>query len=183
MSTQRGRDHPHRSRRIMTLISRRWLPFYSRRLKDLSSILPLNLVLIGGVVIEKWPEAAGCNLAEGAMVVVCRRWMVAIGGWRRQKMMSWNVFLDVFGCVRMRSNVFGDQHIRTHANTSEHIQTHSKHIQTHSNTSKHIAKVGFSLSYNDESFWNGPNGWRFTHHLFLFGEECDIMYVASNDTT
>lgn len=178
MSTQRGRDHPHRSRRIMTLISRRWLPFYSRRLKDFSSILPLNLVLIGRVVIEKWPEAAGCTVAEGAMVVVCRRWMVAIGGWRRQKMMSWNVFLDVFGCVRMCSNVFGDQHIRTHANTSEHIQTHSKHIQTHSNTSKHIqthsntskhiqkyafSRWSFGLANwflsKDESFWIEPNGW------------------------
>ena len=76
---------------------------------------------------------------------------MAIGGWRRQKMMSWNVFLDVFGCVRMCSNVFGDQHIRTHANTSEHIQTHSKHIQTHPNTLRKFVLAFLTMTKASET--------------------------------
>ena len=63
-----------------------------------------------------------------------------------------DVFLDVFGCVRMCSNVFGD--LQTHPNTCKHIRTHPntfKHIQTHSNTFRKLVLAFLTMTKASET--------------------------------
>lgn len=62
---------------ILYLFNRRCLPYCTQSWKDSSAIFSLNMVMIVPMVVEIWLEAAGCTIAEVAMVWLLR----VVGRW------------------------------------------------------------------------------------------------------